>query len=186
MFTTKNLFAHFGKHILIALAIMSVSIGAIMFISGKITKMAYETATSRHLAATLSERTSLLSSLKHETDIIGPNATTIIQAFIPSNNILDFVAIIKSIALKNGITQSLNFSSPTPTSLGTEFNVATISYQNTISSANVSIFINYLKDFERLPYFTKINSLNISSGSADWRNTSNISYSATVVAQTVE
>ncbi|HBB44369.1 MAG TPA: hypothetical protein DCZ83_03230 [Candidatus Yonathbacteria bacterium] len=186
MFTTKNLFTHFGKHILIALAVVTISFSVILFVSGKITKMATETATNRHLAATLSERTSLLSNLKHETDIIGPNDKILKQAFIPSNNILEFVAILKSLALKNGITQSLNFSSPTPTSLGTTFPLATISYQNTISSANVSIFINYLKDFEKLPYFTKINSLNISSGSADWRSTSNISYSATVAVQTIE
>lgn len=186
MFTTKNLFAHFGKHILIALAFVIVSFGIILFISGKITKMATETATNRHLAATLSERTSLLSNLKHETDIIGPNEKIITQAFMPSNNILPFVSILKSLALKNGITQSPNFSSPTPTSLGTAFPLATISYQNTISSANVSIFINYLRDFEKLPYFTKIDSLSISSGSADWRNTSNISYSATVATQTIE
>ena len=186
MFTTKNLFTHFGKHILTALAVVIVSFGVILFISRKITKMATETATNRHLVATLSERTSLLSNLKRETDIIGPNDKILKQTIIPSNNILEFVAILKSLALKNGITQSLNFSSPTPASLGTAFPLATISYQNTISSANVSIFINYLKDFEKLPYFTKINSLNISSGSADWRSTSYISYSATVAAQTIE
>lgn len=186
MFTTKNLFTHFGKHILITLAFVIVSFGIILFVSSKITKIATETAANRHLAATLSERTSLLSNLKHETDIIGPNATIIKQTFIPSNNILEFVAILKSLALKNGITQSLNFASPSPASLGTTFPLATIPYQNTISSSNVSIFINYLKDFEKLPYFTKIDSLSISSGSADWRNTSSISYSATVAAQTVE
>ncbi|MFZ2303852.1 MAG: hypothetical protein WAV98_03645 [Minisyncoccia bacterium] len=186
MFTTKNLFRHFGKHILVTLVVMVVSFGAVLYISEKITKIATETASNRHIAATLSERTSLLSSLKNETDLIGSNDKTITQAFIPSNNILPFVAILKSLATKNGITQSLNFSTPTPASLDTAFPLATISYQNTISSSNVPMFINYLKDFEKLPYFTKINSLSISSSSADWRNTANISYSATVAAQTIE
>lgn len=186
MFTTKNLFTHFGKHILIATAVVLVSFISIFFISEKISEISTETAENRQLVATLSERTSLLSSLKHEKDIIGSNDTIIKSAFIPSNNILPFVAILKSLALKNGLTQSLNFSTPTPDASGGAFPLATISYQNTISSANVSIFINYLKDFEKLPYFTKINSLSISSGSADWRSTSNISYSATVAGQTVE
>ncbi|MBI5798919.1 MAG: hypothetical protein HZB10_03230 [Candidatus Yonathbacteria bacterium] len=185
MFTTKNLFALIGKHILIALGALVLASGIVFFLSGQITKVSTKAMSDRRLATTLSERTALLSSLKREADIIGSNDTVIKNAFIPSNNILEFVAILKSLALKNGVTQSFNFSSPTPGTAGTPFLFATINYQNTVSS-NVSTFITYIKEFEQLPYFTRIDSLNISSGSADWRTGSTIAFSASVAAQTVQ
>lgn len=186
MFTTKNFFTLVGKHILIAILFLVFTAGIVFFLSEQITKISTKAVTDRHLATMLSERTALLSNLKHETDIIGSNDSIIKQAFIPSNNILEFVTILKNLALKNGLTQAFHFSSPTPGTLGAAFPIATITYQNTISSSNVSSFINYLKEFEQLPYFTKIDSLNISSGTTDWRTTATMSFSATVAAQATQ
>lgn len=186
MFTTKNLFTIIGKQVFIALGVLVFTVASVFFISGQITKISAKAAKDRHLAATLSERTALLSSLKHETEIIGSNDVLIKHAFIPSNNILEFVATLESLALRNGLTQAFHFSSPTPSVAGTPFPLATISYQNTISSSNISSFINYLKEFELLHYFTKIDSLTISSSGGDWRTASNISFSASVSAQTAQ
>lgn len=186
MFTTKNLFTLIGKQAFIALGVLAISATSVFFISGQITKISAKAAKDRHLASTLSESTALLSNLKHEMEIIGTNDTIIKHAFIPSNNILDFVAILEGLALKNGLVQAFNFSSPSPSVAGTPFPFTTISYQNTVSSSNISAFINYLKEFESLPYFTKINSLTISSSGGDWRTSSNISFSASVSAQSVQ
>lgn len=185
MFTTKNLLKLAGKHLLVAIIAVVVTVGIVLFISGQITKVSATAIKERHLAALLSERTALLSNLKHEIEIIGSNDITIKKAFIPSNNILGFVSILESIALKNSVTQSFHFSSPVPAVIATSFPLATISYQNTVSS-NISTFINYLRDFESLPYFTKIDSLSISSGGADWNNTSAISFNASVAAETIQ
>lgn len=183
MFTTKNFFSLFGKHLLIALVVSTFAAAVVFFLSDQITKISTRTIKDRHLATMLSERTELLSNLKHQTDIIGSNDEIIKNAFIPSSNILEFVAVLKDLAVKNGITQAFHFSSPAPSSLGTPFPLATITYQNTISLTNVTSFINYLKEFEKLPYFTKIDSLSITSQKGDWRTESTISFSATVAAQ---
>lgn len=186
MFTTKNLFTLVGKQILIALAVLVFSVGAVLFLSSQITKVSAEAVKARRISAQLSERTSLLSNLKHETDLIGSNDAIIKHAFIPTNNILDFVGIFENLAFKNGLTQAYNFSLPTPSGMASSLPLATISYQDTISSSNVSAFINYLKEFNRLPYFTKIDSLNISAGGADWRTAGTMSFSASVIAQIVQ
>lgn len=185
MFSTKNLFTLIGKHVLITLGVVVLASVIVFLLSEQITKISTRATRDRHLATTLSERTALLSNLKNEADIIGTNDTAIKHAFIPSNNILEFVAIIESLAIKNGVTQSFRFSSPMPWIAETPLPLATVNYQNTVSS-NISTFINYLKDFEKLPYFTKIDSLSISSSNADWRAASTITFTASVAAQVVQ
>lgn len=186
MFTTKNLFTLVGKHILITLGALVLTFAAVFFLSAQITKISSKAVADRHLATQLSERTSLLTNLRRETEIIGTNDVIIKRAFIPSNNILEFVSAIEALAVKNGLIQSFHFSTPTPASIDGPFPLSTITYQNTISSANVSTLISYLKEFEKLPYFTKIESLSISSGSGDWRTAGTASFSASVVAQSIQ
>lgn len=186
MFTTKNLFALVGKQILITFGVVIVSTSATLFLSNQISKVSSDAVKARHTAAQLSERTSLLSNLKHETDIIGANDTLIKRAFIPTDNILEFVGIIENLAFKNGLTQAYNFSSPSPAGSASSFPLATITYQDTISSGNVLMLIKYLKDFEQLPYFTKIDSLSISAGGGDWRTAGTASFSASVAAQMIQ
>lgn len=186
MFTTKNLFTLVGKHLLIALGFLVVALVAVFFFSSQITKISAKAVKDRHLAAQLSERTALLSSLKHETELIGSNDIAIKHAFIPTNNILEFVGVIENLAFKNGLMQAYNFSAPTPVGTAGVLPLATISYQDTISSANVGTLIKYLKEFEQLPYFTKIDSLSISAGGTDWRTAGTVSFGASVTAQIVE
>lgn len=185
MFTTKNFFTLVGKHLIVVFSTIIVAVIIVFFLSKEITSISASVAKNRELATVLSERTSLFSNLKKENEIVGSNDTVIKQAFIPSNNILSFVAILKSIALKNGVTQVYSFSTPAPSSTGSSFPVTTIAYQNTVSS-NVIIFMNYLKDFEKLPYFTKINSLTITSSQGDWLSGASASFGGTVATEAVQ
>ena len=182
MFTTKNLIKLIGKHALITFSVIGLTFIFIVFISGEITKISEGVARDRQLATLLSERTTLLYNLKKEVDIVGQNESIIKQAFVPSNNILSFVAILESIAIKNGVTQTFHFSSPVAWDVSAEFPIEKIVYQNSISS-NISTFIRYLEDFESLPYFTKIDSINIASTEADWRTKSTSSFGASVATK---
>jgi len=185
MFPKKNLLTLIGKHTLTALSVIIFSYVGIYLISIQIEKVAVKIASDRHLATTLSERTSMIANLKSEIDVIGSNNLHIRNAFIPANNILDFVSVLENLAFRNGVTQAFHFSSPTPHDTESLFPTAIISYQNTISS-DVPTFINYLKEFEQLPYFTKIDSLAITSSKSGWGNASTISFSANVVTQTIQ
>lgn len=185
MFTSKNLFKLAGKHILVVLVVIFFSSITILLVSKQITQMSAKAVENRQMEATLIERASTLSELKKESEIIGSNGTIIKHAFIPSNNILEFVTILESLAQKNGLTQSFRFTPPTIAIEDDNFSVTTISYQNTITS-NVSTFSIYLKEFENLPYFTRIDSLSISSSEGDWRKGGTASWSASLLAEAME
>ncbi|MFA5997407.1 MAG: hypothetical protein WC791_02850 [Candidatus Paceibacterota bacterium] len=182
MFTTKNLFKIFGKHFLIAIGAILIAVVSISILSGKIVQISASAAKNRQQASMLSQQTAMLANLKHEVEIIGSNETVFNNAFIPSNNILAFVSVLESLALRNGLTESFHFSSPIPLDLGTSLLLNTIGYQNTIST-NVPAFINYLKDYESLPYFTKIDSINITSSNGNWLESSNVTFGASVTTR---
>lgn len=185
MFSTKNLFKLIGKQVLMSLGFVVFAFITVFILSDQISKISKKAIKDRSAATTVSERATLLASLKYEASIIGSNDKVIKQAFIPSDNILEFITILESLALKNGLTQTFSFSSPNPAIEETPFPVSTINYQNNVSS-NIFTFTKYLKDFEQLPYFTKIDSITISSGSADWRTASSIAFTASVAAQVAQ
>lgn len=182
MFTTKNLFKLAGKHFLIALGSIAIALVVISFLSNQITSISNKTAKDRNVAESLSDQTTRYANLKNETALIGSNDKIIKNAFIPSDNILGFVAALEALALKNGLTESFHFSGPSSPVTETSFPTETIVFQNNITS-DLQTLINYLKGFENLPYFTKIDSINISSGSTDWKSSAIATFSASVVAQ---
>lgn len=184
MFSTKNLFKIAGKHIIIAIVSILISSALVVFLSGQITKVAEKEATDRRLASLLSERTVLLSNIKSESNIIGSTDRKIEDAFIPSNDILGFVSILENLALKFSVTPSYSFSSPVATDSGNTFPIASINFQNNLS-VNIDVLVSYLRNFEELPYFTKIDSLNILSPKG-WHNESSVSYSASILTRAVQ
>lgn len=180
MFTTKNLLIIIGRHAAISLVAIITAAVACFFLAKEITRVSDAAAQNRRLAAALEKRTELLSTLSRDIQIIGESDTLFAKAFIPSDNILEFISALESIALKNTITQSFRFETPAPSSLSSPFPLSTVGYTNTLS-LNIFTLTNYLKDFENLPYFTKIENLNISSQDpAGWRGASTVSLRATL------
>lgn len=184
MFTTKNLLMLIGRHALVTLSAISIASLAIFFIAQKIDQVSDTIAQSRSVAVTLENRTELFASLKRNDELVGSNDTLIEHAFVPSDNILEFVAALESLALKNSTTQNFRFDSPTKiTSFATSFPLAVISYTNTLATNSYTLS-NYLKDFERLPYFTKVESLSVSSQDpTGLRGASTASFRATLYAR---
>lgn len=162
MFTTKNLLLLIGRHALIAFGAGLIAVFAVSFLGGQIQHITTSIIQNHKLVNTLEKRTELFSILKRDTEIIGTSDTLMSNAFVPSDNILDFVSALESLATKNSLTQNFHFDTPTPSPIPAPFPLSTITYSNTLPT-NILTLSNYLKDFERLPYFTKIDSLVISS-----------------------
>ncbi|MBI3634153.1 MAG: hypothetical protein HY228_00865 [Candidatus Yonathbacteria bacterium] len=180
MFTTKNLLILIGRHAFIACSVIVISLTATVFLSRQITHLSNDAQKNRLLASALEKRTDLFTVIKRDSEIIGTNDILIEQAFIPSNNILEFVAALESLSLKNGTVQAFHFDVPTPGAFSAPFPLATVTYSNSLSG-NLATFSNYLKDFERLHYFTKIESLNISAqDKSGWRGAGTMSYRASI------
>lgn len=180
MFTTKNLLKLIGRHALVAVAVVAVSLVVTWVLSIQIARISDDVLKNRNLASALEKRTEVFAVVKHDTEIIGTNDVLIERAFIPSDNILEFVATLESLALKNGVTESFHFDNPTPSTISAPFPLATVIYSNTLSGT-VQTFSNYLKDFEHLPYFTKIESLSISlQGGAGLDGGATMTYRASI------
>lgn len=174
----------FGKHVIISIVAIVISIIAVWFLSREIVLVSDTVVRNRHLADELGKRTELYSVLTHDIAVVGANDTVIENSFIPADNISEFVSALESIALKNGVTQSFHFGTPLNAPVATSLPLSSIEYQNSMP-LNIYSFISYLKDFERLPYFTKINSMNITAqGPTGWRGLGNASWGATLYTKT--
>lgn len=186
MFTTRNLLMLVLRHTLIASGVIAVALVVVIFLANQITHLTENVLRNRQLASTLEARTELFSNLKRDTTIVGTNDTVISNAFVPSDNILDFISSLESIALKNGVTQTFRFETPATARIDAPFTIESIAYANTLNT-NTLTFSNYLKEFERLPYFTKIDSFTISSqDKTGIRNASTASIRATLYTKTTQ
>lgn len=174
----------FGKHAIIAIVAIGIAVLAVWFLSREIERVSDAVVKNRLLAEKLGKRTELFSVLAGDSAIVGTNGATIEQAFIPAENLPDFILILEKLALKNGVAQSFRLASFAGASQVAPFPLTAIEYQNSMS-IDIYSFIKYLKDFEELPYFTKIKSLSFGSqGSTGWRGTGSASWSATLYTKT--
>lgn len=186
MFTIKNLLILITKNAIIALIFVSISTGAIFYINNKISVISSSIELKHKLEAELKHRTDLLSTLEKDAITIGQNETLINDAFIPSNNISKFTNTLDDLASKNKILQIYKFETPTASGSSEDITTSTLSYSETLTT-DVSSFSNYLKNFETLPYFTKIESLNITSQDKNgWVGTSTASLKAILLTQTIQ
>lgn len=183
MFTTKNLLMLIGRHALIALGAVTISLVAVFFLARSIERISTTAVESRRLARSLEQRVELFTTITREVELVGENGTRIENAFVLSDNILGFVAALENLALTSAVAQSFRFGTPADSSLPTPFPLVTIPFSMTIS-ANLPAIIAYLERFEKLPYMTTIGNVSISSSdAAGWFGASTGSFNATLYAR---
>lgn len=184
MFTKRNLFVLFGKHAIVAISAIGIAILSVWFISREIASVSDTVVKNRQLAEKLGHRTMLFSVLARDADIVGANDAVIERAFQPAENLPEFIVVLDNLASKNNTTHSFRLASFASAPQTAPFPLSSIEYQDSVS-LNIYSFIKYLKDFESLPYFTKINNLSFTSqGSTGWRGAGSASFSATLYAKT--
>ncbi len=186
MFTLKNILILILRNTIISIVVISISIAGIIFISKKIEKISDSSATNNHLKTELAKGAVLLEVFNYDTQIIGTNYTKIENAFVPTDNILSFIDTLDNLLNTNSTKQVYNFGTPIESSISAPFPISTISYTNNFTG-NISTFSNYLKRFEKLQYFTKIDKFTISSqDKSGWLGASTISFNATLYAKTTQ
>lgn len=186
MFTVKNLLLLIGRNAIISLMAVSITAIAIVFLSNELDRVSDSVALNRHLKAALEKRIGLFEILKRDAQIIGTNDIRMENAFPPSDNILGFINTLDNLATQHAIAQVYHFETPVPSIISAPFPLSSISYSNSLG-ADLSTFSHYLKEFEKLPYFTAIEGFTISSPSdLGWLGTSTISFRATLYTKTIE
>lgn len=184
MFTSKNLAIFIGKQFAVAFIVVGIAFGAVLWLSGQISTIAGGIQKNLQLVQKLQNRTETFSIIAHDVAAVGSSATVIENAFPPADNILQFILALDNMALKNNVTESYHFDTPVSAGISSPFPLSTIGYQNTLSG-NITALDNYLKDFEKFPYFTKIDGINFTaSGSSGWQNGGTATYRATLYTKT--
>ena len=186
MYTPKNLFKLIGRNILISLIFISITLVSIFFIDKEIERMTNSIVLNHNLELELKKRLELFSTIEDNAKIISNNEKLINDAFPLSDDVSLFINSMDELALKHQITQTYKFDSPVSSTIGSPFPLSTIYYSNTIAT-DILNFSEYLKDFEKLPYFTKIEGLNIlSQDSLGWLGISNITIRSSLLTKTTK
>ncbi len=187
MFTTKNLLILIIKNAIISIIAIVVSVLFITIINGKITKITDGVVKNHQIENELKKKTELLSVIEKDVALIGENYSLIDQAFIPSDDINNFMSSLDKLGNKDKLIQKYRFDSPVDYQNIDTVYTSTIKYSNNINT-NIDKTIKYLREFEVLPYFTKIEGINISSQSKNgWNDDStNISIRAILLTKSVK
>lgn len=186
MFTVKNLLKLIFRHLIIIIIITGITVFLIIFLSNQIIKISDTVMLNKNLENQLKMRTLLLSTIEKDTKVVAGNDVKIENAFLSSDNILNYINSLDVLAQKTNVTQTYHFETPANASISSPFPLSTIAYNNSVTT-NMTGLINFLKEFEDLPYYTKINSINISSqDKLGIAGTSNISIQSTLYTKTAQ
>ena len=170
----------------ISLSVIIICILCVLFIQKEIEKVTNSIVLNHKLETQLKQRTELISIIDQGSRIVGKNDILINNAFVPSNNISEFINKLDDLVFISGVTQTYRFDTPTPSAITGPFPLSTITYSNNLTIDMTNLLI-YLKNFEKLPYFTKITSLNISSqGINGWVGVSTVSMKGELFTKTTQ
>jgi hypothetical protein len=183
---TKNKFTlKIISKVIIILSIIAVAAIVVSFFSTQIKKINSTMAEKKEMDYLISNREQVGNKIKSDFSTVDPAYQEKITGSIPSvYNILSFVDATDSLAKKHSLKQTVSFSQPEPaTEIAGPISLMLIDFNITIDETNVEIFTNYLKDFEQLPYFASINSINyLGGGKSGWQGNSSINISGSLYA----
>jgi hypothetical protein len=184
MFKNKFNLKLFVK-IIIILIIITISALASYLLSKQINKINASMVEKKEMDYLISNREAVSNQIKTDFLEVDSNYQAKIDNALPSvYNVLSFVDAMESLAKKNSFKQNLTFNQPTAvTDISGPLSLTLINFNVTIEDANINTFINYLKDFEGLPYFASIDSINyLGSNDNGWENNSTINISGSFYA----
>lgn len=187
MFTTKKLYTIILRNLFIALFFIVASLLCVLWTSKKIETLTETISLNQKLKVQLKERSELISVLEKDVQIVGNNNIIIKESFVPAENISSFINDLDKLAAQNSINQIYRFETPKPSDLSGLIQISSINYTNNMTTDLTSL-LNYLKNFENMPYFTKIEGINISSQdkALGWLGQSSVSFKAVLLTKTTE
>jgi hypothetical protein len=112
MIKEKKLFLIIGWNLLRATLSVLVAIFIVLFSTQKISKISESMMENKRTSFILEKRNEVIAELRKNFQLIGDKDKKIKEAIIPTDNILDFVAILESLASQNSLQQSLKFGTP--------------------------------------------------------------------------
>lgn len=179
MLNKKQLISVLFTHVLKAGIAVLLAVVVIVFTGTQIGKVTKSLQQKRALDSVFEKRSETVLVLEKDLQIVGDKDKKIQAALLSSDNILEFVGILESLANQYALQQNLKFGIPVAVPSDEEgVNLASIDYNITLQG-NVSTLEKYLADFEKLPYFTHASSVSLTTQSPQgWDDNSNITIQA--------
>ncbi len=166
------------KRFIGAAAAVAASLILIFILSRQIDKIGNSLTEKKNLSFVLERKTEITEKLRRDFNIIGDSGQKIQSALPPDDNILEFVGALESLASQSGLSQSFKFGNPADFPIiKSGLKISVIDY-NISLNGNIFSLINYLKSFEKLPYFSGISSVSLSG--SGWENNSAINIKAKI------
>lgn len=172
--------------IIIILIVIALATTAIYFFSKQIKHVNSSMLERKELDFLISHQETLNARIKNDFSNIDPNYQEKITDSLPSvYNILGFVDSLEALAQKYSFKETLNFSPPVAApEIEGPMPVMAINFNLIIDEINIESFIAYLKDFESLPYFVSINSINhVSLTPNAWQGRASVNISGRLYAK---
>lgn len=166
----KKLFLTLGN--ILGKSILAIVLASIIvsFLMKEISKISNSIMENKKASFILEKRSEIIQNLKKDFQLVGDKDKDVEEALIPVDNILNFVAATESLANQYSLQSSIKFETPTLVS----GNIYSINY-SLILNGNIFTLINYIKSFEKLPYFSGIVSINYQSlTERGWEDNSSI------------
>lgn len=174
--TQKTLISLGGK----TLAVAAVAVIASLYFASRIRAISTSLVQEKKLALMLEMRARGAETLYKDRTLIAEAKGHLERALFSTDEILEFLGALETLAGTSTLTTSIRFSDPVQTR---NPSVVMIPYTVTLNG-NIFTLLQYLKNFERLPYFTRITSFTIRSPETGFATDSSITFTASVYART--
>jgi len=166
--------------LIIIFGLIIISSLSIYFLRKQINSINATIAEKKEMNYLIANREEVDAKISADFSSVDPQYEKKIADSIPSvYNILSFVDALESLSKKYSFKQTLSFNQPTLASeISGPISLMVINFNVAIDEINIDGLVNYLNDFEKLPYFVSINSLNyLAQGSNGWKENSSINIS---------
>jgi hypothetical protein len=176
MLNSKNIFLIIIKKLFIALVFALAATAVIYFLQGQITGIGKSIVQKKKLSAIFAKREEMRSQMAKDLESVQDHSTQINDAVLPTDNVLEFVSALDTVAAQNSIKYTIGFGTPVAVSIlpgGSNLYAVDISLNLT---ANAFTLANFLRDYDKMPYFASANIINIVAPSAaGWDDPSTVS-----------
>ena len=139
--------------------IVVISMSVVFILKNKIEDKTVQLQEKRNMLEVLEKRDENFLELKNTNKLVKKNLLVIEKMLPDEKNIEKFVTTLENIAAKTNNNQILIFD-PIENSKPTGEKIDSLEF-SVILTGNSYSFINYLEEFEKLPYFIKIKNVTI-------------------------
>lgn len=150
------------------MAVALIIAGVIIYVSAsQIRKISDSLLEEKTILFVMGRSLEMNSKLQEDFKTVNDGDRKINSALMSSSNILEFVDAMNDLGKKSALSVSLKFNTPVSTPPKYGISIASIDYTAN-ANGDISSFINYLEAFEKIPYFTGLSSLNLTT-QGDWQ-----------------